>query len=186
MVATRTHTVDDLERTPPPGDWSVNDWELVDGELIVVTPTGGESDRLSAKVIYLVGVVVHPRRLGNIYGSDAGFKLFPDRETVLAPDVSFVRADRVPPLEEERRFLRLAPDFAVEVRSPSDNWAPLLTKSAMYLDAGVRLVWLIDPTHRTVTVLTPDASPVTLHEGETLDGGDVLPGFAAPVAEIFA
>lgn len=186
MAATRTYTVDELERTPPPGDWSVNDWELIDGELVVATPTGGESGRVPATVIILLGGFVRPRRLGNIYGSDTGFKMFPGRETLLAPDVAFLQADRVPPLEEERKVLRLAPDLAVEVRSPSDNRAPLLAKAAMYLDAGVRLVWLIDPVRRTVTVLAPDAAPVTLGESGTLDGGDVVPGLAVPVAEIFA
>lgn len=185
MVAARTYTVEELERNPPPGDWSVNDWELIDGELVVVTPTSGESSGIAVTVNILLGAVVRPGKLGKLYGADAGFKMFPGRETLLVPDAAFVRADRVPPLEEERKILRLAPDLAVEVRSPSDNWAPLLAKAAMYLDAGVRLVWLIDPIRRTVTVLTPDASPVTLGESDTLDGGDVVPEFVTPVAELF-
>ncbi len=185
MVATRTYTVDELERTPPDGDWSVNSWELVDGELVVVTPTGGEASGIPMKMGFLLGSVIYPNRLGKLYGPDGGFKLFPGRETMLVPDVAFVRAERVPPLEEERKILRLVPDFVVEVRSPSDNWAPLLAKAAIYLEAGVRLVWLIDPINRTVTVLTPSTVLATLHAGETIDGVDVLPGFSVRVAEIF-
>jgi Uma2 family endonuclease len=72
------------------------------------------------------------------------------------------------------------------VLSPSDRMVDALSKVAMYLQAGVRLVWLIDPDSTTITVFRPDAAPRTMGSGDTLDGGDVLPGFGVPVAEIFA
>lgn len=111
--------------------------------------------------------------------------MFADRETLLSPDVAFVRAERVPTGEEHRGFLRLAPDLAVEVLSPSDSRAAALRKGLRYIEAGVRLVWLVDPLRRIIVVLTPDDLPITLREGDALNGGDVLPGFAAPVAEVF-
>jgi Uma2 family endonuclease len=83
-------------------------------------------------------------------------------------------------------FVPLAPDLAVEVLSPSDRMADALAKIAMYLDAGVRLVWLVDPASQTVTIFRPDAIPARLGAGEILDGGNVLPGFTVPVTEIFA
>ncbi len=83
-------------------------------------------------------------------------------------------------------FVPLAPDLAVEVLSLSDRMADALAKIAMYLDAGVRLVWLVDPASQTVTIFRPDAVPMKLGAGETLDGGDVLPDFTVPVAEIFS
>ena len=80
----------------------------------------------------------------------------------------------------------IAPDLAVEVLSPSDRMADAMSKVTMYLQAGVRLVWLIDPATLTVTIFRQDAAPKMVSEGDTLDGGDVLPGFSVPVAEIFA
>ena len=79
----------------------------------------------------------------------------------------------------------LAPDLAVEVLSPSDRMADAMSKITMYLQAGVRLVWLVDPASLTVTVFRQDAAPKSFGAGESLDGGDVLPGFSVPVAEIF-
>ena len=80
----------------------------------------------------------------------------------------------------------LAPDLAVEVLSPSDRIADALAKIAMYLDAGVRLVWLVDPASQTVTIFRPDAIPTKLDADDTLDGDEVLPGFTLPIAEIFS
>ena len=83
-------------------------------------------------------------------------------------------------------FVPMAPDLAVEVLSPSDRMADALAKVAMYLQAGTPLVWLVNPATRTVVVFRSEMDPVTLGESDTLDGGDVLPGFSVPVAEIFA
>ena len=80
----------------------------------------------------------------------------------------------------------LAPDLAVEVLSPSDRIADALAKIAMYLDAGVRLVWLVDPADQTVTIFRPETTPSKLAADDTLDGGDVLPDFRVPVVEIFS
>ena len=79
----------------------------------------------------------------------------------------------------------MAPDLAAEVLSPSDRMVEALAKITMYLEAGVRLVWLVDPEAMTITVFRPDAALKMLGIGDTLDGGDVLPGFSVPVAELF-
>ena len=83
-------------------------------------------------------------------------------------------------------FVPLAPDLAVEVLSPSDRMADAMSKVTMYRQAGVRLVWLVDPATLTVTIFRQDAAPKMVGEGDTLDGGDVLSDFSVPVAEIFA
>ena len=80
----------------------------------------------------------------------------------------------------------MAPDLAAEVLSPSDRMTDALSKITMYLQAGVRLVWLIDPESRTVVVFRSYAAPARRVAGDVLDGGEVLPGFSVPVAEIFA
>lgn len=117
---------------------------------------------------------------------DGGFVLFPGRQTMRAPAVAFVRADRMPTKAERDRFPRLAPDRAVEVLDPDDRPGEALAKVGMDLEAGVRLVWLVDPRARAVTVVTAGAAPLTLDAEAELTGGDVLPGFAVPVAAIFA
>jgi Uma2 family endonuclease len=83
-------------------------------------------------------------------------------------------------------FVPLAPDLAVEVLSPSDRMADAMSKVTMYLQTGVRLVWLVDPATLTVTIFRQDAAPKMVREADTLDGADVLPGFRIPVAEIFS
>jgi Uma2 family endonuclease len=181
MAVARLYTVQDLEQSPPEGEW-----ELIDGELVPMTPSSLESSSLGHRIGRIVGNFVDAHDLGMMTGADGGYVLFPDRETLRVPDVGFIRKDRVPPVAERSRFARLAPDLVVEVLSPSDRMVDALSKVAMYLQAGVRLVWLIDPDSKTITVFRPDAAPRTMGLGDTLDGGDVLPDFGVPVAEIFA
>jgi Uma2 family endonuclease len=181
MVTTRQITVDEFETMSLDGLW-----ELVDGELVEVTPAADISSSTSAMIGGLLFNHVVPNRLGRLYNAEGGFVLFPDRQTVRAPDVAFVAADRAPQGEARRHFPRLVPDLAVEVLSPSDSLREAREKVAMYIEAGVRLVWLVDPLEQTVTVFRPDAAPETLDAAMTIDGGDVLPGFSAPVAAMFA
>lgn len=181
MVTARQITVEEFETLPLDGMW-----ELIDGELVAVAPASDEPSSTGMTIGFLLVQHVRPAGLGRVYGADGGFVLFPDRDTVLVPDAAFVTADRAPRGAARRKLPRLAPDLAVEVLSPSDRMADALAKVAVYLDAGVRVVWLVNPPTETVTVFKSDAAPVTLHAGETLDGGDVLPGFTVPVAEIFA
>jgi Uma2 family endonuclease len=74
----------------------------------------------------------------------------------------------------------------VEVLSPSNTASETADRVLLYLEAGVRLVWIADPPRRIVVVHWPDRTSRTFVEGETLDGGDVLPGFSLPVADVFA
>jgi Uma2 family endonuclease len=181
MATTRLFTVQDLEQSPPEGEW-----ELIDGELVEVTPASFESSSLGLRIGRIVGNFVDAHDLGMMTGADGGYVLFPSRETLRVPDVGFVRKDRLPPRAEFSRFPRLAPDLAIEVLSPSDRMVDALSKVAMFLQAGVRLVWLVDPASKTINVFRPDAAPRTLHVSDILDGEDVLPGFSVPVGEIFS
>jgi Uma2 family endonuclease len=105
---------------------------------------------------------------------------------VLAPDVAFVRADRLPAEEEADRFARLAPDLAVEIISPSDTGPEVDEKVGLYLGAGVPLVWVVDPRRKTVRVWKGDGTDRLLSEDDELDGGEVLPGFRILVSRLFA
>ena len=179
MVATRPVTVEEFSELPLQGSW-----ELVDGEPIELSPAAGRSGWISGNVFALLANHVRKSQLGWAFPPETGFVLFDDRQTVRSPDAAVVLRDRLaaPP----DTFVPLAPDLAVEVLSPSDRMADAMSKITMYLQAGVRLVWLVDPETLTVTIFRQDAAPKMVVGGELLDGGDVLPGFAVPVVEIFA
>ena len=128
---------------------------------------------------------VEANRLGRAYSSNTGFLLERDPDYVLAPDAAFVRQERVDAVGEERGYFPGAPDLVVEVISPSDRYADVDDKVKEWLNAGVLMVVVVNPRDCTVQVHTPD-TVVTLTEADTLDGGDVVPGWRLPVADIFA
>ncbi len=179
MVATRPLSVAEFEAEAREGLW-----ELIDGEPFAVTPSSGLSSMIASRMGYHLNsyVVSHP--IGHVFSADGGFILFGDRATVRSPDAAFVRIERLP--EVPAAFVPLAPDLAVEVLSPSDRLVDALAKATMYLQAGVSLVWVIDPTNRTVTIFQQEELPATIDEGGVLDGADVLPGFTLPLAVLFA
>src|SRR5215212_5886571 len=177
MVATRQVTVEEFAEMPLQGVW-----ELVDGELIELSPAAGRSGWISATIVALLANHVRQSRLGWAFSAETGFVLFETRQTVRSPDAAVVLSNRLAELPDS--FVPMAPDLAVEVLSPSDRMADALSKVTMYLQAGVRLIWLIDPETRTVTIFRQDAAPRMVSEADTLDGGDVLPSFRVPVAEI--
>ena len=184
MATTKRITVDDLERDGMPDGL----WELIDGRIVEVAPAGGEASSIGAVVSYYLTDHVRSRGLGRVYGADGGFVLYPrtEREMLRAPDAAFVRTERIPPPGLHARFLRLAPDLVVEVVSPGDSAREVAEKIAMWLEAGVRLAWVVDPESRTIAVHAPDQPVRVLKEQDDLDGGDVLPDVRVRVADIFA
>ncbi len=101
------------------------------------------------------------------------------------PDASFVRADRLPAGGVRSGLLKLAPDVAIEVLSPSDSVKEIDEKVDDYLSCRTPLIWVVDPVRRTVRNVSTDSTELVLHEGDTLSGGHVLPGFSCAVEEIF-
>jgi Uma2 family endonuclease len=178
LVAIQRVTIDEFAEMPREGIW-----ELVDGEPIELSPAAGRSGWISATIVALLANHVRQCGLGWAFSAETGFVLFDDRQTVRSPDAAVVLRNRLVELPDS--FVPMAPDLAVEVLSPSDRMADALGKVAMYLQAGTPLVWLVNPATRTVVVFRSEMDPVTLAGSETLDGGDVLPGFSVPVAEIF-
>jgi Uma2 family endonuclease len=174
-------TPDDLLAMPEDG----NRYELIRGELVSTPMSSYESSDIAAGIVTALRTFAHANRLGRVAGADGAFILVRDPYTVRIPDVSFVRIDRLPRREERRQFLQLAPDLAVEVISPSDSANDVQEKVREYLDHGVQLIWVVHPVQRTVTVYTADRNARVLYEDETLDGGDILPGFTLTVADIF-
>jgi Uma2 family endonuclease len=179
---TRLLTAEDLESTGS----EIKLLELYDGVLREAERMGGRHGEFQLEISSPLHAHVRANRLGRVYPSDTHFILFRDPDTVVMPDVAFVRADRLPPESVRVRFMPLAPDFAVEVLSPSNRIGEIREKIALYQRAGVSLVWLVDPRARAVTVYAAGQEPRTPREGETLGGGDVIPGFRLQVADIFA
>lgn len=174
-------TADDLLAMPEDG----NRYELLRGELVSTPMSSYESSDIAAGIVTALRTYAHSRKLGRVAGADGAFILVRDPYTVRIPDASFVRMNRLPPPEQRRRFLELAPDLAVEVVSPSDSANAVHEKVLEYLGAGVQLVWVVHPIQRTVTVYSKDMLAHVLGEDNTLDGGDLLPGFTLAVADIF-
>lgn len=180
MTTTRLYTAEDLFEM---GDTD-GSFELVHGELVPMTPTSGAHGSSSHRISRALGNHVEPEGLGFVFVSEAGFILHRDPDIVRAPDVSFVLAERLPNGPPDT-YIPFAPDIAVEVVSPSDRQRDVQAKVVEYLDAGTRLVVVVEPKSRTVTAYAADGTARVLREGDTLDGGDVLPGFRLPLARIF-
>jgi Uma2 family endonuclease len=181
-------TVDDLESLPDDEGWV---YELVEGVLVRMPMSGYEASHISTRLLVRVGAYVEDHNLGGMTGEQGGYRVDPanPRTTELAPDIAFVRADRLPPRDspEYRKALLLAPDLAVEVASPNDYRPGLNEKARRYLQFGTRLVWVVWPRHQTVDVWHPgDTTPTTLTPKDTLGGEDVVPGFRYPIASLFA
>ncbi len=179
MVATRHVTIEEFAATPRDGQW-----ELIDGEPTEVNPASFRSVWIAGELYSRIREHVRKNDLGRAVAYGAGFILFEDRAIVRSPDVAFISRDRLPTMIEG--FVPLAPDLAVEVLSPSDRRADVLAKIAMYLQAGVRLVWLVDPDPKTVTVFAENQPVSVICSDGMLDGGEVLPGFTVAVSDIFA
>ena len=177
-TARRVATEQDLLAMPKDG----RKYELVDGE-IRVSPAGDRHSVVAVHLAALLFAFVREQRLGWVLGADAGFRL--PGGNVRSPDVSFVARGRFPDDRPPDGFGDLAPDLAVEVVSPTDRPRHVLDKVGEYLEAGVRLVWVIDPQRSTAVIYRSLTDVTEVAVDEDLDGGDVLPGFRCPLREIF-
>ncbi|MBI2073065.1 MAG: Uma2 family endonuclease [Gemmatimonadetes bacterium] len=158
--------------------------ELVRGVLVVREKAGFRHGAVTMRLAKGIADHVDARGLGLVLAADTGFKLATDPDTVRAPDIAFIRRDRLPD-PEPLGYLDLAPDLAVEVLSPGDRPGEVLTKVGDWLDAGTRLVWVVDPARRHVRVYRADGSQSVVAEHDVLDGEDVLPGFACRLSAIW-
>ena len=159
--------------------------ELVNGELRSMIPSGSEHSVITARLARLVDTFVDSQKRGLVFGAEGGFKIRSDPDTVRAPDLAFVRQERVPETGIPKGFWPGAPDLAVEVVSPGDTYEEVAGKVADWLRAGTAVVWVVDPGQRTVIVhsSTEEARMLTTSDEQT--GGEVLPGFVCPVADLF-
>ena len=158
--------------------------ELIRGVLHETRSAGVNHGRIVVKLVLLLGAFVMPRQIGSLMASDVGIWLERDPDTVCEPDIAYISVERMPLDADVPGYSETIPDLVVEVASPSDSLRELREKALMWLSYGVLLVWVTHPGGRTVDVYQADGSIVTLTEDDTLDGGEVLPGFTCQVSDV--
>ena len=159
--------------------------ELVRGELRTMAPAGFEHGAILMRLSVSLAAYVHEQRLGVVLGAETGFVLARNPDVVRGADISFVAAQRVPLPERAAKFFEGPPDLAVEVVSPSDALQEVEEKVDDYLNAGTRLVWVVNPRRRTIAVHRAGRDIQVLRENDALSGEEVIPGFSCGVAAVF-
>jgi Uma2 family endonuclease len=175
----RLVTADELERMPD-DDFR---YELVRGRLIRMSPVAPRHGDVTVTLAALLWQHVRTHGLGRVW-TEVGFRLFSNPDTVLAPDVAFVRTDRLP-AADARGFYRGAPDLAIEVLSPDDRPSDVRARVDDYLAAGAPMVVVVDPAGRTVNLHRPGGSSDLRGEADFLAFDPVITGFSIPVASLF-
>jgi Uma2 family endonuclease len=176
-VSATPMTAEDLMANPVPNKCT----ELVAGHMLVREPPGYRHGVVAARLLVAIANHATAHSLGVALAAESGFTLFRNPDTVRAPDVAFIRAERMPkkPLIGYPEF---APDLAVEVLSPSDRAGKVLAKVGDWIDAGTRLVWIVDPERCVARVYRADGSIALLNAHDSFDGEDVLPAFSVSIS----
>lgn len=179
MTTTKLLTADDLWNMPDHGGHH----ELVKGELRMMAPAGPEHGDRVMRLAWRLAQYVEEHDLGTVFAAETGFRLSGD--TVLAPDCAFVSKSRMAKTPKKPGFFRGAPDLAVEALSPGDSAEEVDEKIQEWLAGGVRLLWVINPKAKTISVYRAGGARLTvLKAGETLSGEKVVPGFQCEVAVV--
>lgn len=155
-------------------------YEYVDGKLIPMAPPTMEHGDISMSLSFLLSLHIRENQLGRLYPADTDFKL---GDRLVKPDIAFVSTARLP--ENRRQASPVPPDLAVEVVSPTDIQYRVVEKALAYLNAGTRLVWIIEPVGKTVTVYRSQTDIKTFTIDDTLGGEDVVEGFSCQVSQLF-
>jgi Uma2 family endonuclease len=181
MTITQVMTAEELLRLPDDGFR----YELVQGELHRMSPAGHRHGRLALNITTPLDQYVRANALGAVYAAATGFQLTVDPDTVRAADVAFVRQERVEAVGDTDGYWPGAPDLAVEVVSPNDLYTEIEEKVIDWLDAGARMVVIVNPRKRFVTVYRSRTNITLLTENDTLDGTDVVPSWQIAVQDVF-
>jgi Uma2 family endonuclease len=159
--------------------------ELVQGELKMMSPAGGRHGRIAMNVARLLANHVAAHQLGVVYAAETGFILSRHPDTVRAPDVAFVSAERQAAIDDETGFVPFAPDLAIEVISPNDAFSAVEEKAFAWLEAGTRLVLLVDPANRRLHDYRAADQIAVLNESDLLDASEVVKGWQLKVGDLF-
>ncbi len=159
--------------------------ELVNGKLRETMPTSILHGIIAGRIAILLGVFLLQNKLGEVLTAETGFILFGGIKTVRVPDVAFLSNEKLADVKNFDKFFEGTPDLAVEVISSSETYNDVQEKLEDYLSAGVRMVWIVRPKQKTVTVYRSLFDFKVLRESEELDGADVLPNFKCDLQNIF-
>jgi len=160
-------------------------YELVKGELRKTPPADFEHGVRGIELTWRLAQYVRINELGRVTAAETGFKIAIDPDTVRAPDIGFVRADRITEKELPKGYFPGPPDLAVEVVSPNDTFPEVEDKVMEWLMAGCAMVWVVNPGRRTVTIYRSFTDIRILTEDDVLDGAEVIPGFQCIIADLF-
>jgi Uma2 family endonuclease len=181
-VATKLITAAEFARMPDPPDGSKE--ELVRGEIVTMPAPGFRHGVVQGNVAFVLKLFLRDHAVGRVT-VESGLQTEFDPDTVRGPDVAFWSFERLPAVQAPEVYPEVAADLCVEVLTPSSSRTKIQAKVKEYLKRGVRMVWVVDPDDRSVTVYRrPDEGRV-FWDTATLSGEDVLPAFSCPVAELF-
>ena len=159
--------------------------ELIRGVLHETVSVGAEHSFIGIRLGGEFDRYARRHRLGRVGGTDGGVLVERNPDTVREPDIFFVSAEKLPLNVRVQGYLDVVPELVVEIVSPSDSPTEVDEKIRMWLDLGVSMALVVRPANRTIVIRRPGIPAVTLSGEDTLDGGDVLPGFSLPLSEIF-
>lgn len=182
VLSEQLYTADDIWEMAGDND---KHFELIDGVIFDMSPTGFLHGIITNELARIVSNHIRENKLGIVTAAETGYKL--TDKTVIAPDIAFVRADRVP-TEPVEGYLPLAPDLAVEVMSPSNTAGEMSRKVDLLMQHGTQLVWIVHPTTKAIDVYAKEDDKVNvnfLKDNDTLTGGTVLPNFSLKLTDLF-
>ena len=185
IAATKPLTADEFFELPEPRNGAKQ--ELVKGEVIEIAAPGFEHGEVQGNVHFAIKSFLKNKPLGRVV-TESGVQTERDEEegdTVRGPDVSYYSKERLPLGQRVVKYCEVAPDLCVEVVSPSNTKRELGDKIKEYFAAGVRMVWIVEPDDRSVTVMTRPDQGQKFDDAAELSGGEVLPGFSCRVSEFF-
>jgi Uma2 family endonuclease len=160
-------------------------YELIDGELITMAAAGFQHGVIGLTIGTLLRIFVSQHKLGRVCAAETGFYTRGNKKTVRAADVAFISYIKLTADSSPTGYLSIAPELVVEVVSPNDKASEIEQKTKEWLDFGVDLVWVVYPESERVHVHSKSRTFHVLEGNETLDGGDVLPGFETPISTFF-
>jgi Uma2 family endonuclease len=179
-ISTRVWTDDELLALP-----EEKLWKLVDGELIEMSPAGAEHGIITARLLAAVLHHAETHKLGVTVNSSTGFRL--NKTNCFAADIAFVRKQRVAKLMPNKlKFFQGPPDFAIEIKSPSNSLGGIEREINVFLEHGTELAWLVLPQIREVRVFGRAGERRSFGIGDVVSGEPVMPKFQIAVTQIFA
>ena len=159
-------------------------YELIKGELSEMVPPGGIHGSITCDFTIYTGFFIVSQNLGQCFAAETGFLIERNPDTVFAPDWAFITKERLPAIIPEG-YISIIPDIVLETRSPSDTKRKVAEKVARWLEAGVKIVWELNPTTKELTVYSQNSEPKVLRTEDTLTGGEILPDFSLLLSKIF-